>query len=69
MGQVVNPHNAKLNKPHCQRCGSQWHTDCFDTDEHKEPFNGRLLALVIIASWAVVIGIVLGARELWNLIF
>jgi hypothetical protein len=70
MGNVLTDNK----KPRCQRCGSQWHTDCFDTDEfdtdeNKEPFNGRLLVLAIIVSWLIFIGIVMGARELWKLIF
>jgi hypothetical protein len=65
MGNVLTGNK----KPRCQRCGSQWHTECFDTDEDKEPFNGRLLVLAIIGSWLIFIGIALGLRELWKLIF
>lgn len=65
MGNVLTDNK----KPRCQRCGSQWHTDCFDANENKEPFNGRLFVLAIIVSWLLFIGIVKGALELWKLIF
>jgi len=48
-------------KMRCPRCGSRWHTDCYDPDSPM-PFNGRLFILAVVVSWVIVGCILFGIR-------